>query len=356
MEKSIKISAPQLFIMLLISRLIVNITYSTYVINTNDMWEQIISCAVSFIITLIMVMPVYYLNKQYKYTSVLDRSYKSFKKFGSLLVICYAIYFLWVLCYSLSLFNLFVTDLMNPQISAVALSVAVIISSVYGAYKGVEAIARTSSLVFIFIIAVAIILIVSLFGQVESKNYTPLLQDGVRPIADGVIFMISKNSCIPVMAILLSKTNATHRQIKKGMFFWSFFVYGFSALIIYVTVGVLGQYLTTQLFPVYTVASVAQIGVLQRLDAVFLGVWTAGLFIKASLFIYIISLCIKRVWGDIQSKISIIISGLIILFVSYGASVFESLANVVFSNYIMLSFTILTAVIIPMVLIIKKRG
>ena len=62
-EKKITISAAQLFVMLFISRTIVNITYSLYIAETSEMWDNLVSAVISFFLTLLMVIPVYLLYK-----------------------------------------------------------------------------------------------------------------------------------------------------------------------------------------------------------------------------------------------------------------------------------------------------
>ncbi len=357
MNKKVIISVSQLFIMLFISRTIVNLTYSIYVADISNMWEHLISCIGAFILSIVMTIPVYYLNKTSKNYSILDVSYSAFSKFGAVFAIIYAIYFIWVLCYTLSLFDLFVTDLMNPKISSIALSLAVMVASIYGSYKGIEALARTSTIVFIAILALFVFLGVSLFSQVNQTNIEPLFYDGPTKALDGVLFMLARNSCIPVMAVLLSMTKGDNKKIKRGIFFWSFGIYGFSALFIYLTVGVLGKYyLATQAFPLYTAASVAEIGIFQRLDSVFLGVWTAGIFIKTSLFIYLVSICIKKVWGETASKISIAVTGVAVLICAFGVTSSVEIMSILFNNYILMVFTFVTAILIPIVLLIKKRN
>ena len=51
----------------------------------------------------------------------------------------------------------------------------------------------------------------------------------------------------------------------------------------------------------------------KRLDALFLGIWTTGLFAKMALFLYLVSLCIHRIWGAVAARWSILISGAIVV-------------------------------------------
>lgn len=351
-EKKVTISAAQLFVLLFISRTIVNITYSLYIADTSQMWDNLISTVISFFLTLLMVVPVYLLYKRDKPHSILDQGYMAFKKFGAAIAILYALYFIWVLCYTLSLFDLFVTDLMNPKISSAVLSFGVIIASVYGAYKGIEALGRTSGLILIAVLAAFVFLVCALTPQIDPLNYKPLFYDGASGTVNGVLLMLARNSCIPALAILLPFAKG---NVKKGIGWWCTAIYGSSALVIFLVVGVLGDYLSTQPFPVYSATSVAQIGVFQRMDAVFLGVWTAGIFIKCALFLYLVSLCVKKMWGEKAARISIIVTGAAVLLMTYGITASNALMSILFNNNVLLALTLITAVAVPLIVLFAGR-
>jgi len=354
-EKKVTISVAQLFVMLFISRTIVNITYSLYIAETSEMWDNLVSAVISFFLTLLMVVPVYLLYKRSPSHSILDQGYRAWGKLGAVIAVIYALYFIWVLCYTLSLFDLFVTDLMNPKISAAVLSFGVIAASVYGAYKGIEALGRTSGLVLIAILAAFVFLVCALTAQADPLNYKPFFYDGAGGTVNGVLLMLARNSCIPALAILLPFAKG---NVKKGIGWWCAGIYGTTVLVILLVVGVLGDYLATQPFPVYTATSVAQIGIFQRMDAVFLGVWTAGIFIKCALFIYLVSLCVKKMWGEKASRVSILVTGAVVLLMTYGITASNAVMGVLFNNNILLALTMLTAVALPLLVLLfrKKRG
>lgn len=354
-EKKVTISVAQLFVTLFISRTIVNITYSLYITETSEMWDNLISAVISFFLTLLMVIPVYLLYRRSPSHSILDQGYNAWGRLGAVIAVIYALYYIWVLCYTLSLFDLFVTDLMNPKISSAVLSFGVIAASIYGAYKGIEALGRTSGLVLIAILAAFIFLVCALTVQVDPLNYKPFFYEGAGGTINGVLLMLARNSCIPVLAVLLPFAKG---NVKKGIGWWCVGVYGTTILVILLVVGVLGDYLVTQPFPVYTATSVAQIGIFQRMDAVFLGVWTAGIFIKCALFLYLVSLCVKKIWGEKASRISILVTGAVVLLMTYGITASNLVMGVLFNNNILLAFTMLTAVVLPLLVLLfnRKRG
>lgn len=352
MSKNTKISVAQLFILLFLSRMIVTVTYSTYVADISKMWCMSIASLCGLILTLVMVLPVYFLYRTDNRLTVADNGYALLGRGGAVIAIIYGFYFLWVILYTLSLFNLFVTDLMNPSISVIALSVAVVIASAYGAWKGIEAIARTSTIILFAVIIALIFVICTLFNKIDVYNYTPINWGNGGDIGDAVLSMLARNSCIPAMAMLLPFANG---KIKRGIVAWGVFVYFTIAVMVFIIVGVLGDYLKTQVFPVYSLTSLAQWGVLQRLDGAFLGIWTAGIFIKAALMIYLISACVKRIWGEIAGRISIVASAVVVLVVSLLFSTNSNIMSIFFNNYILIAATGITAVVIPLLLLIIKK-
>ena len=63
-----------------------------------------------------------------------------------------------------------------------------------------------------------------------------------------------------------------------------------------IMVGVLGNAIQTQMFPIYTLAAISGIGPFQRMDSIFLGIWLMGVFIKIAIDLYLFGSCMQRVF------------------------------------------------------------
>ncbi len=352
MKPFVRVSVPQLFIMLFISRMVINVTYSSYNADTSNLRFGVASAFLAIAGTLVMSVPVFFMYKTSNKRTVTDNSYLLFKKWGAIVAVIYGLYFLWVLINTLSQFNIMVTNVVNPTSSSLVLSLAVVVASMYGAYKGIEALGRASTIIFFFIAIALIILMFALLPSVDLLNLEPITTKHTRNIFEIALNMLSKNSCIPALAILLPFAKG---NIKKGVIWWVIAVYLSTALLILIITTVLGDYLETQIFPVYSITALASLGVTKRLDGIFLGVWTAGLFVKTSLFMYLLSACVKRIFGEKTSKWSILICGVLVLGASVLISSTDGLFQILFSNNIMLILTLLTGVAIPLILgIINK--
>ena len=349
MGKKSVITVGQLFVMLFISRMVVNLTYNPLMAGGDTMWEHLLSAGISFLLTFVLIIPVYKLTASHQGLDIAGYSYFLLGKLGGAVVLIYAVYYFLVSCYTLSLFDSFVSNVISPQVSLIALSLAVIIVSCYGAYRGIEAIARTSGLILVLICVAVIFIVIALLPKMNSVNYTPLLYDGPQQMTNGVMLMIARTSCIPALAMLLPMATG---NAKKGIFWWNTAVYVSIALMITLMVGALGDYLKTQTFPVYAATSVAEIGMLKRLDAFYLGVWTTGLFIKIALFLYLFSLCMQRMFGKKAGKISILLAGAAVTVLSVLITESRKLSYLIYNLRFLLLFTILVAFVIPVCFLI----
>lgn len=352
MKPFVRMSVFQLFAILFISRMVVNVTYSSYSADIDSLHFGAVATLIALPLTLLMVTPIYLMFKTGAGRTVTDNAYDLFKKWGAVIAVVYGLYFLWILIKTLSQFNVMVTNVLNPTASVLVLSIAVVVASMYGAYKGIEALGRATTIIFIFIAVALITLLFTLVPKVDKLNYVPITMANTKDIVSVVMDMLSKNSCIPAMAILLPFVKG---KTKATVCWWGVAVYATTAVFILLITGVLGEYLQTQVFPVYSLTAVASLGVTERLDGLFLGVWTAGMFVKISLYIYLLSACVKRIFGETISRWSILICGILVLIASMGLTITESVFNMVFNNTLLLALTITTGVVIPLFIAVANR-
>lgn len=347
-EKQV-ITMPQLFCMLFISRMVVDITYTPYLAGGGEVWDHVLSAAISWILTFIMVLPVYFLYRRQPSMTLADQAYFLMGKAGYAVSAVYALYFLIMSCYTLSMFEVFVTNAMSPQISLPMLTLAILATSCYGAFKGIEALARTSGFILVVLCASIIFLICALFPQVDTVNYPPFMLNGPQQTIGGVLLMLSRTACIPAMAMLLPLAKGS---AKSGIFVWNTSVHLLTGILLTLMVGALGEFLQTQLFPVYAAASVAEIGVFKRMDALYLGIWTAGLFLKTALFLVLFSMCVRRIWGERAGRVSIGVGGVLIGLFSLLVAHNRFAAAFLFDLNFLLWCTVTTSILLPLLLLV----
>lgn len=344
------ITSMQAFIMLFVSQILLNLTYNPLMSAQNNMWDNTISTIVSFLLVFLSLIPIYLLYKPDENNNLIKKFTIYFGKTGIIISLIYALYYLFANCYSLCVFNIFIANVMSPNTSLWTVSLAVGLTSWYGASKGIEGLARASFIIFFMIIASIIFLFCALVPRIDKLNYTPI--EGMNNVVSGTINMISQNFC---MAAIVTMLPFVKGNIKNSIFFWNFLSHLFLVLIIFLTVGSLGDYLKTQMFPVYTAATIAEIGALKRLDSIFLGLWTTSLFCKISLFNFLISNIFKEIFSKKVAKNALMFSSIfLIIFATISSYNFEFLKFLYNSNFVF-CFTILVTVILPCFLLCFKR-
>ena len=352
MEKKDIITAPQLFSLLFLCNIVIGITYNLPMAKSSNLLDHILSAIVAFFINILFIFPIYKIYKKNPSLDIADNCIKNFKKIGILFLIIYGIYYLFVCCYMLSLFNIFVRDVINPDISLFMLTFCVILASSYAACKGIEGIARACSII-LFIVCLAIVFIIfTLIPQIDFMNYSPLLFNGLNDFNNGIFYLTSLSFYLPLAAILMPfiKSGA-----KKVLIATNLITYILFAIVIIIVVGALGDYLKTQSFPIYEATSAAEIGVFKRLDAIYLGIFTSGLFITISIFLFAFFLVMKKILGQKRSKLIIFFADIFLLIISLILPIFKEISFFFYDTKFIFVFTILTSFVLPAIILLKHK-
>lgn len=352
MKKRLVISAAQMFSMLFISRLVVETTYSAVMSEGSSLWDHILSSFMSFILVFILLIPLYYLFGMDESKDILDNSYELIGKSAHIISFIYVVYFMFTCVHTLALFKIFLSNVINPPISTEILLTLMVLSACYGAYKGVEGIARTSGVVLFFIIGAIIFMGISLYSEIDIINFDPFLYEGNESMFGGVMFMISRSSCIPALTLLLPMAKG---DVRKGAVVWNAGVYSLIGAVIFLMTGAMGDFLQTQLFPVYAAASIAKIGTLEHLDALYLGIWTMGIFIKLALFLMLSGECAKKIVGEKIGRFFVLIFG---AFVMLSGILLDknAVSSGIFASPSLLLAMLFTGVVIPIICIVIKKS
>jgi len=351
MEKRPCISVGQMFAMLFVSRMVVTMTYGTLLMGDSDIWDHLISAVISLVLTFILVLPIYKLSSLDSKMNLFDNLRDLMGKYGYIFIIVYVSYFIVITLHTLTIFDNFVSNAINPPISIPLLSIFLLLSSCYGAYKGLEALARTSTFIIVATVISLIFLGASLFSSIEAINFKPLMYDGYESVTEGAIYMVSQSSCLVALGVLMpmSKGNKV-----SGIIIWNLGVYASFMLIIALVVGTMGDFVSTQLFPVYTAAGIGKFGSLQHLDSLYLGIWMSGIFLKTSLFLLLASEGIKKIWGEKIRKRFILLFSVLLSISTLFIGNFSLLRSKIITECLFY-FLIFNAVVVPVILLMLKK-
>ncbi|MGN0537034.1 MAG: GerAB/ArcD/ProY family transporter [Acutalibacteraceae bacterium] len=345
-----RITSGQLFVMFFVSRIIVTMTYSPALSNGDTLWDHLISVFISFILTFILLIPILCLKSKYRSLSVLDLSVMRFGVVGSILNIFYGLYFAFVAVYTLTSYGIFLDNVIDEPIPSALILTAVVITACYGAYKGVEALARFSGIVLVGLLLTLAFMMFALVPSVKPENYSSVSYVNGTQIYNGIMLMMSRMSCVPALGVLypIAKGNIFRSAAKWNI---ALFLTMFS-LIVMLT-GAMGDYLSVQLFPIYEAATAGEFGIFRRLDAFYIGMWTAGLFVKVALFLYLSARSFAKSFHNRTERRWIFPFAFVILVSSLIFKMFD-FNSILFDKNFWIAITLLTAAAIPLVLLICR--
>jgi len=220
------------------------------------------------------------------------------KFLGKGLGLAYIMYLLVMDVLVLREFSDFINITTLPLTPRLWLLASIIALALYGAYQGLEVIARAVQFILgIYVVGFSITVLMAL-TNFDVARLLPVMEEGLLPIIRGSIAPSSWYGEIFILATLFPFVDKSAELKKKGTI-------ALVAITLFVTVdvimtlGVLGADLTSKIaVPFWTVARSIEIGeVLQRLEVFLLVIWVTGVIIKASLLCYLINLGITQVLG-----------------------------------------------------------
>ncbi len=308
MTTNTKIGAGQLYLMLLLSRVVLTLTYSInsdgHTISNAD-WFAALGMPV---VLLLIGLPVFWNFRQTANKNLCDVAFSLHPQVGKAVSLGYASVFFLLTVTPVARFSFFVTSTMQPEQGKWFFPLLILPCVVFGAVKGLQAIARTTAILSVIGVVSTLAILAALIPRMEWLNiYTPLYH-GWGGVGESLLLLISNSLELLPLLMLVSRV--------KGKPFKAYLGYAITAplllfLILFGVMAVLGEYATLQLFPFYTAAGIAKIGELTNLSAVAASVWIVGVFAKCALNLYLCYDCLARVFPLQRRGLVLVVLGLL---------------------------------------------
>lgn len=270
------ISPIQLFFVLLVSRIVVTLTYVQTVSVGKLGGDFLFSIALSYILTMLFSIPIIMCLKKGK---------------SAVLSVFYSVYFIWLSAVNISRFSYFASSRISANSSMLFFIVAIVAASCYCAALGIEGISRFGSFCgALLLITVGVVLIFNLHNLTKI-NYYPLEINSRFDIFKNALVMTS-NSAEPAVLFIVSKRvhGAKIKPLLAGISASYLTVF----LLIVFVIGVMGSAASLQAYPVFTLFQMASVGSFSRLDMLHTAFWVLALLLKSAVYIYASSITIKQ--------------------------------------------------------------
>lgn len=332
-----RIAPISIFFLLFISRIVVSLTNVQSVTTGLMKTDILISIIASMVIVLVLSIPAIFCIKNHK--NPLD-----VKWVGGF----YSLYYIFLAGVNISRFSYFASTTLNPDSQAWVFSIIVAVCAFYGAYLGIEGLARFSAFAFVLLISAIIVALVFNVQNFELINLFPIVTNSRESIIKNTVFMVSNSAEVAMLLCLSKKVNGV--AIKQFLLSVLFSFLTMLLLFLFV-IGVMGNSASLQAFPLYSLFQTAKVGLFERIDILFISFWIFGVFIKAVMLIY----CSVISFKPIKNSKKCIISSALSLLTAIVLTEFVQVGRI--SPYTYAVLFLAFCFIIPLLtLILKKRN
>lgn len=313
-----KISYIQLAVLLSASRLFseaVNFPLSNSEYGMQRFAVIFTACAILFV----QYIPLMYLAKKYPGESAVSIVINRCRPLGWIYGILISVSVLISAVSALCRHRFYASSTIFEQAPPVLMIVLLLLACGFALWKGIQGTARSGIIFAGIFVAFLILMTVSVWGLLEPKWLYPALIEDNKKFIKEVLEQIGSNSEIMFFAVLAEHVEEkAHRAIMWYLPVMTVIL----ELMFLLEMLVLGPFLGSANFPFYTVSSLSNIVLFQRLDGIDVAVWTLMCIVKIALAL----LCIRTVFDRLAGKkagMIISLSGLVIVGVlaaAYGGS------------------------------------
>jgi spore germination protein KB len=314
-----KINATQLFVLILLFELGSALLIPIAIEAKQDAWIAILLGMAGGCFLFL----VYHRLYQY-YPDLLPTEYvqKIIGKFlGRVFAFLYIFYFSYIAARVLRDFGEMMVTYLYPETPMFIINALLFGVIVYSVRKGIEVLARTGELLFVFMYLLAFsgLVLILLSGLIEINNLRPVFEEGIRPILKVVI---TQTIYFPFGEAIVFTMVMPYLNNPKKAKITGLLALGLSgitlAIAMAINISVLGVNLTSRSqFPLLSTVQTIRIAeFLERLDVYFMLALIIGGFFKISIFFYAVVTGTANLFNIKEPSRVAYPMGLVILFLS----------------------------------------
>jgi spore germination protein KB len=277
-----------------------------------DAW---ISYLLSIIVDISLIFLWDALFKRYPNETMIQFSEHILGKWlGKMIGITYIGFFLYVSALVLRNIGDFISTNILVQTPIQFVHIIFMLTVVYGTYLGLEVITRSSEILLPWVIVIFLITALMLLKKIDLSELMPILPDGWLTPVKGVYprlgFPISELVVFLMIFPFVNRPN----QIKKYFNLSMVFVALFGALIMVMTISVLGVDITARsTFAVFDLAKEIRVGdFFERVEVLVGGIWIMTIFIKLTICFYAANLATGQLFHLKSYRVTILPYGLLV--------------------------------------------
>jgi spore germination protein KB len=280
---------------------------------------------------------------------------------GKLLAAIYALIFINFIFGTLSEGSSFIHTAFLSHSPLVVLDVMAAVAAVYGAYLGIEVIARQNQLVWPIWMFSLVVVLALVSRDIHLGNLRPVFENGILPALRGGYYEGPWRGEVAMLLMFFPYLNQKHEAFKTAL--WALGLLSIAAgVTMAVTLGVLGGPVTAHLaFPYNTLARYITVGgFIERMNILVVVVWLSGVVVKLALLYHSAGIAVASTLGLKNYRITLVpiaIASVILSQVIFGDAYFKLIA---FMFRIWPPYAVTVELVIPgiilLVAVIRKKG
>lgn len=353
MEKLKAISPFQLFSIMFVSSVFCSMMYSQYLIGSMDLLMYAAASIMMIAVMLLLTIPLVVFSKSTENANIIKAIQIKKPVLSWIFTLIYSLYFKYSAVVSMTIFALLLSSFINPGISFAAFFAAVIICCYYASFKGLTSISRSGTVFFVMTVIALIFICFSLGFKINTLNYSRIFLENGKGLFSNIVLLAAQASGIPAVFMFVHRIKG---DIKKPLYLWIVVSYIVIFLISLVSYGVLDDYLHFTPFPFYTATQLTEIGAFQRLDVIFLALWTIGLFVNVSLSMFALRETLQSSFRAGKTKYYNPLSAIIIGVSALIAVNNDTVREYIFNDGLMFLSFITAAFVLPLIAVLLLKS
>lgn len=347
-----KISAFQFYALLFLMKLLTTITHTPSNSKGVMATDTIISAVLGLLFVFIVSLPLMMLLKKNKDKSIVDIAFEKNDLLGKILsAFCCIVLFYYTITNLLRL-DLFTGSIVFPETNVNYFIVFVVLVCGYGAYMGFEALGRSAVLSLVPVLTALAFVFFTLFCRVNYLNFTPPLESGVYPVLSTALGYTGR--MIELLAVALLFPYVSGERI-KGFYWWMGLQTFVTFLFFFFKTGVMGDFASSQLFPMHSLSALAEFAMFKRLDALITGIWLICAFLKISVFIFLQMNLLMRILPKAKKEYILIIICVVTAIVVFFSSDSIERYLLIDNNNLKTVFVGISVFLIPLIFLASER-
>lgn len=212
----------------------------------------------------------------------------------------------------------FVTTNVLTQTPIQVVHIIFMVSIIYGAYFGLEVIARASEILFPITIMTFFITAFLLFKEVDFSKLLPILPDGWLSPVKGMYPMLGFPMSELVIMIFIFPFVIEQNKIKNYFILFTIIAAVLGSLIVTITISVLGVDITARsTFSVFELAKEIKVGeFFERVEVLVGIIWIMTIFVKLSISFYVANLASAQIFNLKSYRATLLPYGLFVVALS----------------------------------------